>query len=78
MEGGGRFLAKFPLNWKKSFCQGVVIPHKKKNCSACKKDILCENGDNLVNQKKKTSAILNELKRQLPNDFGHKLNRYEN
>ena len=37
---------------EKSFSYGVVIPHRMKNCSDCKKDNLCENCDKLVNQKK--------------------------
>ena len=48
---GGKLIAEVPLNWKKSFSQGVVIPHKMKNCGECRKDILCENCDKLVNQK---------------------------
>ena len=47
-----------------------------KNCSDCKKDILCESCDNLVNQKKEFSANLNELKRQPPNELGHILPKY--
>ena len=43
--------AKVPLSWKKSFSQGV-IPHKRRNCSGCKNDSLCDRCDNLVNQKK--------------------------
>ena len=30
MAEGGKMVAKVPLIWKKSFSQGVVIPHKKK------------------------------------------------
>ena len=37
MADGGKLIAKVPLSWKKSFSQGVVIPHKKKNCVDCKK-----------------------------------------
>ena len=76
MADGGILVAKVPVSWKKSFSQGVVIPHKMKKCSDCKKDILCESCDNLVNQKKKFSSILNELKRQPPNEFGHMLPKY--
>ena len=42
MVEGGKIIAKVPLSWKKSFIHGVVIPHKMKNCSNCKKDVLCE------------------------------------
>ena len=61
---------------EKSFSQGVVIPPKMKNCSGCKKDILCENCDNVVNQNKKFSANLNELKREAPNESGYMLPNY--
>ena len=66
-------MAKVLLGWKKSISQGVVIPHKMKNSTDCKKDILCENCDKLINQKKEFSANLNELKRESPNEFGHML-----
>ena len=61
---------------KKSFSMGVVIPHKLKDCNRCTKDILCDDCDKLVNQKKELSANLNELKRQPANDFGHMLPKY--
>ena len=76
MAKGDKLVAKIPLSWKKSFSQGVVIPHKMKNCHYCKKDILCDICDELVNQKKEISANLNELKREKPNDFGHMLPKY--
>ena len=47
-----------------------------KNCIDCKKDILCDGCDELVNQKKEFSANLNELKKQAPNEFGHMLPKY--
>ena len=34
---GGKMMAKVQLSWKKSFSQGVVVPHKMKNCTNCKK-----------------------------------------
>ena len=52
MVDGGKLVAKVPLSWKKSFSQGVVIPHKMKNCFDCKEDLLCDNCDKLVNQRK--------------------------
>ena len=67
---------KVPLSWKKSYSQGVVIPHKMRNCNKCTKDILCDDCDKLVNQKNEFSANLNELKREKPNDLGHMLPRY--
>ena len=76
MADGGKLIAKVPLSLKKSFNQGVVIPHKMKNCSDCKKDILSESCDNLVNQKREFSANLIELKREAPNEFGYMLLKY--
>ena len=76
MADGGKLLAKVTLRWKKSFSMGVVIPHKMKNCTDCKKEILCDKCDILVNEKKAFSANLNELKRQAPNKFGHMLPKY--
>ena len=76
MADGDKLIAKVPLSWKKSFSQGVVIPHKMRNCNNCTKDVLCDNCDKLVNQNKEFSANLNELKREKPNDFGHMLPKY--
>ena len=76
MADGDNLIAKVPLSWKKSFSQGVVIPHKMRNCIDCKKDILCDRCDNLVNQQKEFSANLNELKRKKPNEYGHMLPKY--
>ena len=76
MLDGDKLVAKVPLSWKKSFSQDVLIPQKMKNCGDCKKDILCDNCDKLVNQKKEFSANLNELKTQTPNEFGHMLPKY--
>ena len=76
MAGGGKLIAKMPLSWKKSFSQGVVIPHKIRNCHYCKNDILCDICDELVNQRREFSANLNELKREKPNDCGHMLLKY--
>ena len=76
MADGGILIAKVTLSWKKSFSQGVVIPHKVRNCSDCKKDIPCDDCDKLVNKKKEFSAKLNELKRQPPNEFVQMLAKY--
>ena len=73
---GNNLIAKVPLTWRKSFSQGVVNPYKMKNCSDGKKNILCEGCDKLVNQRKKFSANLNELKREPPSQFGHMLPKY--
>ena len=37
MADGGKLIAKVPLSWKKSFSQGFVIPHKRKNALIVKK-----------------------------------------
>ena len=76
MADGDKLIAKVPLSWKKSFSQGVVISHKMKNCTDCKEDILCDRCDKLVNQRKESSANLNELTRQPPNEFGYMLPKY--
>ena len=76
MFGGDKLVAKVPLSWKKSFSQGVVIPHKMRNCTDCQNDLLCDDCDKLVNQRKEFSANLNELKREKPNDLGHMLPKY--
>ena len=76
MADAGKFVAKVPLSSKKSISMGVVIPHKMKNCSHCTKNNLCDNCDKLVNQNKEISAKLNELKRELPNEFGLMLPKY--
>ena len=68
LADGDKLIAKVPLSWKKSFSQGVILPQKMRNCSDCKKDILCKSCDNLVNQKKEFSANIKELKREAPND----------
>ena len=76
MSDGDNLIAKVPLSWKKNFSQGVVIPHKMRNCNKCTKDILCDDCDKLLNQKKEFSANLIELKREKPNNLGHMLPKY--
>ena len=76
MADGDNLIAKVPLSWKNSFSQGVIIPHKMKNCSEYKKDILCGSCDILVNQRKELSAKLNELKREPPNSLRHMIFKY--
>ena len=76
MADGDKLVAKISLSWKKSFNMGVVIPHIMRNCNKCTNDILCDDCDKLVNQNKKFSANLNELKREKPNDLGHMLPKY--
>ena len=50
MANGGKLIAKVPLSWKQTISQGVVIPHKLRNCAECEKDSLCEVCDKLVNK----------------------------
>ena len=76
MFEGDKLIAKVPLSWKKSFSMGVVVPHKLRNCSKCRKDFLGDGCDKLVNQRKEFSANLNELTRQCPNEFGRILPMY--
>ena len=76
MASDDNLVVKVPLSWKKSFSQGVVIPHKMKNCNKCSKNQLCDDCDILVNQRKEFSANLNELKREKLNDPGHMLPKY--
>ena len=52
MADGDKLVAKVPLSWKKSFSQGVIIPHKMRNCNDCKIDSFCDDYDKLVNQRK--------------------------
>ena len=47
-----------------------------KNCGDCKKDILCDNCDKIITQKKEFSAILIEMKREASYEFGHLLPNY--
>ena len=35
MADGDNLIAKVSLSWKNRFSQGVVIPHKMRNCSDC-------------------------------------------
>ena len=74
---GDKLIAKVRLSWKNSFSQGVGIPREMRNCNKCTKDSLCDDCDKLVKQKKEFSANLNELKREIPNDFGHMLPKYK-
>ena len=76
MADGDKLVAKEPLSWKKSFSQGVVIPHKMRIYNNCTKDILRDDCDKLVNQNKEFSANIKELKREKINDLGHMLPNY--
>ena len=58
MADSDNLIAKVPLSWKKYFSQRVVIPHKMRNFSDCEKDILCDECDKVVYQRKEFSANL--------------------
>ena len=47
-----------------------------KNCGDLKKNILDDECDKLLNQRKEFSANLNKIKGQAPNEFGHMLPKY--
>ena len=77
MFDGDKLIAKVPLKLKKSFSMGVVISHRMKTViKRCTKEILCDNCDKLINQKKEFSANLKELKREPPNEFGHMIPKF--
>ena len=76
MLDADKLTAKVPFSWIKGFSHGVILPHKMRNCIKCTKDILCDDCDKLVNQKKELSDNVNELKREPPNDVGHMLPKY--
>ena len=76
MFDGDKLVAKVPLQWKKTFSHGIIMPHKLRNCDKCSKDALCDDCDKLVNQNKEFSANPNELKREAPNGFGYMLPKY--
>ena len=60
-----------PRYWKKLFNSGVVIQAKMRFCNKCKDKTLCDECNNQVNENKDFEAILNLLKRQAANEFGH-------
>ena len=63
MAEEGKPIAKVPLSWKHSISQGVVVPNEKKKCGELKKNLLCDNCDKLVNQRKMFSANRKEFKK---------------
>ena len=48
-----------------------------RHCNECNDKILCEKCNNQVSESKEFEAILNLLKRQAPNQFGHMLSYYK-
>ena len=61
---GDNLIAKVPLSWKKGFSYCIIKPDKVRDCNNCTKNLICENCDRLVNQRKDFSANLIEMKRQ--------------
>ena len=59
MADGDKLIAKLPLSWKKTFCQGVVMSPKLEISGDCKK-ILCLECGNLVNRRKEFWANIIE------------------
>ena len=45
----------------------------KKSCLNCTKDLICKDGDKLINQTKVYASNLKETKRKPPNSFGYML-----
>ena len=65
-----------PKLWKKSFINGIIIPVKVRRCDERKFGILCMTCNNQVSQNKEFEDILNLIKREPPNQFGHMLPHY--
>ena len=57
MFEGDKLVAEVPLGLKKSFSHGVVIPHKMRKCTNCKKDILCDECDKQAIKRKNFQLI---------------------
>ena len=62
-----------PKNWKKLFDSGVMIPAKMRFCIDCTDNENWHRCNRLVNENKDIEANLNELKRQVLNEFCHML-----
>ena len=76
MKEGKSVSSKFPLSWKKSFSDGVVIPTRDRYCNKCSDDYICEDCESKTKQYKEFEANLNELKRQPPNELNQMLPYY--
>ena len=76
MVEGKRISAMLPRSWKKSFSSEIIIPTKMRFCNECNAKILCARCDNQINECKKLEANSNQLKRQIPNQFGYLLPYY--
>ena len=73
MIEGKTISAMLPRSWKKSFDSGIIIPTKMGFCNECDDKKMCNKCSNQVNENKEFEAILNELKRYPPKEFGHML-----
>ena len=72
MIEGKKMSAMLPKSWKKSFIDGIIKPTKMRQCNNCKDGLLCKTCNNQVTEKK-FKALVNDLKRHPPNEFGHML-----
>ena len=77
MKEGEKISAMLPRSWKKSFDNGIIIPAKMRFCNECNDNKMCIKCNNQINENKEFEAILNEVKRNPPNEFGHMLHYYE-
>ena len=71
------FLVMLPMNWKKSFYSGIIIPSKMKRCKKCNIDITCDECIILLNENKQFEVDLDLLKQKPSNQFGHTLPYYQ-
>ena len=76
MKEGKSVSSKFPLSWKKSFSDGVLIPTRDRYCNKCSDDYICKDCESKTKQYKEFEANLNELKRQPPNELNQMLPYY--
>ena len=77
MIRGEKISAMLPRSWKKTFNNGVIIPKRKRFCNECSIGKTCDKCNYIINENKEFEAILNELKRHPPNEFGYMLPYYE-
>ena len=65
--------AMLPKRSKKSSESGKIIPTKMRLCNECNDKKMCIKCNNQINEIMEFQAILNELKKHPPNEFGHML-----
>ena len=73
MIDGKKISELLPKSWKKSFDSGIILPTKMRFFNERYDKKLCNKWNNQINENKDFEAILNELKRHPPNEFGHML-----